>query len=67
MHLSHSIQTLTTLYLTWNEIGDEGAYHLSNALQQNSVRLVLYSSVSCVSVPFDTGTCHIESWKQYYR
>jgi len=31
-------QTLTTLYLQKNAIGDRGAEHLANALQQNRVR-----------------------------
>ncbi len=31
------IQTLTTLNLGSNEIGDQGAEHLANALQQNKV------------------------------
>jgi hypothetical protein len=30
-------QTLTTLDLTSNQIGDQGAQHLANALQQNKV------------------------------
>jgi hypothetical protein len=30
-------QTLTTLELGWNQIGDQGAEHLANALQQNKV------------------------------
>jgi len=30
-------QTLTTLDLSRNEIGDKGAEHLANALQQNKV------------------------------
>ena len=42
-HLSHTIvfsplQTLTTLDLASNEIGDEGAQHLAEALKSNKVR-----------------------------
>jgi hypothetical protein len=39
-HKSISIrymQTLTTLNLEYNEIGEQGAEHLANALQQNKV------------------------------
>jgi hypothetical protein len=32
------IQTLTTLYLSRNQIGDQGAKHLSDALLHNTVR-----------------------------
>jgi hypothetical protein len=55
MHLSNSIQTLTTLTLTRNRITDEGAQHLSNALQQSTVKLVLHSSISYVSVLINAG------------
>jgi hypothetical protein len=35
---THSFaQTLTTLNLTFNEMGDQGAEHLANALKQNKV------------------------------
>jgi Ran GTPase-activating protein (RanGAP) involved in mRNA processing and transport len=37
-----SIQTLTSLDLSENEIGDEGARHLSVALQSNKVRKVFF-------------------------
>ncbi|CAM4827213.1 unnamed protein product [Rotaria magnacalcarata] len=39
-------RTLTTLYLSENQIGALGAQHLANALQHNTVILILYSSIS---------------------
>ena len=36
--LLYLLQTLTTLNLRWNEIGDEGAESISHALQINKVR-----------------------------
>ena len=51
-------QTLTTLHLKRNEIGDQGAKHLANALQQNKVRvhiaLVLSQLIVHSSVSIDT-------------
>jgi uncharacterized membrane protein len=42
-------QTLTTLDLSWNKVGEEGAQYLANALQSNNVRyffvLINYISV----------------------
>jgi len=38
-----SIQTLTSLNLSSNQIGDEGAHHLSIALMSNMVRKVSFS------------------------
>jgi hypothetical protein len=38
IHLSHFIQTLTTLDLSRNEIGNEGVQYLGEALQKNTVR-----------------------------
>jgi hypothetical protein len=37
------IQTLTTLVLYLNQIGDRGAEHLANALQMNTVRTYFFS------------------------
>jgi hypothetical protein len=33
----HFLQTLTTLNLTGNQMGDQGAAHLANALKLNKV------------------------------
>jgi hypothetical protein len=45
---------MTTLILRENDISDEGAQHLANALQQNKVRQVLYSSITYIILLFDT-------------
>jgi hypothetical protein len=39
MHLNHSIQTLTTLNILCNQIGNKGTEYLANALKRNTVRL----------------------------
>jgi len=43
------IQTLTTLNLSYNQIGDQGARYLGEALQQNTVRLSLLRVLSIIS------------------
>jgi hypothetical protein len=45
MHLHFFIQTLTTLELDGNKIGDEGARYLGDALQNNGVNIILYSAL----------------------
>jgi hypothetical protein len=50
MYLSHSIQTITTLNLRSNKISVKGARHLANGLQQNTVRLIFYFSISYLPV-----------------
>ncbi|CAF0863842.1 unnamed protein product [Adineta ricciae] len=35
-------QTLTTLDLRWNQIGDEGAQHIADALRTNTVILISF-------------------------
>jgi hypothetical protein len=42
--LSYFIQALTELNLNFNRIGDKGVQHLSEGLQQNTVRQILSSS-----------------------
>ncbi len=44
--LSHFIQTLTRLDLEQNDLGDEGAQHLSDALRSNIVRKILSLSIT---------------------
>ncbi len=39
MHLSHSVQTLTTLNISYNQIGNKGTEYLANALKRNTTRL----------------------------
>src|SRR3984957_16149109 len=49
-------QTLTTLNLECNQIEDQGAQHLANALHNNTVNHFLYSSFSLPSALFHTDT-----------
>jgi hypothetical protein len=67
MHLYDLIKTLTTLNLRHNQIGDVGAQHLVNALEHNTVRLVLYSSVLKISASFNSDTHFVESQKKQDR
>jgi hypothetical protein len=52
------IQTLTTLKLSMNQIGAEGAQHLGEALKQNKVNILLSSTLSSLSFIFHTDTHH---------
>jgi hypothetical protein len=61
MHLFHLMQTLTTLDIGWNKVGVEGTKHLANALQHNTVIVVLYSSTSHLFALFIADTCYAES------
>ena len=71
--LFHFIQTLTTLDLGENQIGDQGAKYLTEALQHNSVSdhhsfffvFFIYSSLH--SFPFHTGTHYTQPWVQSNR
>jgi hypothetical protein len=56
------IQTLTTLNVAYNNIGDEGAQHLTNALQSNAVRDVLFLSNMYQLLCSNTDTHHTESY-----
>ena len=60
--LSHFIQTLTTLDLGWNEIGGEGAQHLSDALRNNRVRQILSSSIVQLFLISYRHSLHSTSW-----
>ena len=44
--LLFNAQALTTLDLDQNQIGDVGAQHLADALRNNTVSLILFSSLS---------------------
>jgi hypothetical protein len=61
VHHNYSIQTLTTLNVAWNEIGDEGAECLANALQTNTVEELFYSSITRSPSSFNTDTHNVES------
>lgn len=39
------MQTFITLDLSWNQIGNKGAQHLSEALRYNTVREIICSSI----------------------
>ena len=49
-------QALTTLDLTGHEIGDKGAEHLADGLRNNTVTLILSSSLSYSHLHFFTQT-----------
>jgi Ran GTPase-activating protein (RanGAP) involved in mRNA processing and transport len=55
------VQTLTTLNLHGNKIGAEGAQHLAQALQNNTVRQVLFRSAVYSLLYFDTDAHHARS------
>jgi hypothetical protein len=50
IHLSHFIQTLTTLNLSGNEIEPSGARYLSAALQKNTVRQIISFFISIIFI-----------------
>jgi hypothetical protein len=52
------------LALEGNKIGDEGAKFLANASEKNTVRELLYSSITRSSSSFKTDTYNVGSWKQ---
>jgi hypothetical protein len=58
-----SIQTLTTLDLGWNYIGNEGAKHLAHALQSNIVRQVFLpqSHIHCYALIQAPITLNLQS------
>jgi hypothetical protein len=61
------MQTLINLDVQCNSITDEGAQHLANILQHNTVGLIVYSSILYATVPFNTDTHHTESCRQQNR
>jgi hypothetical protein len=56
------MQTLTTLNLAQNEIGDKGAEHLANALRHNTVSLVSNLLILYGFLSSDIGTNHFNSF-----
>ncbi len=58
-HLKFFIQALTTLNLCNNQIGLIGAEHLGAALINNTVVLILKSSISYIDQTFSTQTLTI--------
>ena len=51
-----STQTLTTLDLSENGIGDEGAQHLADGLRKNKVSMIGFRCVSYKRVEISTQT-----------
>jgi hypothetical protein len=65
-HLSYCLaQTLTTFQLVWNEIDDQGALHIANALQHNKV--TSSTSDPIIHSIFHTDTHHTEPHMQWNR
>ncbi len=67
IHHYLSIQTLITLNLGCNCIGDGGAQHLAQALQNNRVRDVFFFPTTYSPLSFNTDTHHAQSFLQQYR
>ncbi len=61
MYFFDLMQTLTTLYLIWNEIRDEGTQCLVNALKHNTVRFVLNLFNSCIFIEFNADHYYVRS------
>ncbi len=55
------------MFLSDNYIGDEGAHHLSNALQINTVSHILTASILFLRSSFTVDTHNRESFGQKYR
>jgi hypothetical protein len=66
-HHDISMQTLTTLDLYNNNIGAEGAQHLAQALQNNTVRQDLFRSTIYSPWYFNADTYHPQSWGEQDR
>ena len=72
LHLFHLVvcsftQTLTTLILSFNQIGAKGALHLADALRVNTVRETLSSSVASCCLCFHTDTHYTQPLGQSNR
>jgi Leucine Rich repeat len=61
IHHLHSMQILTTLDLRRNNIGAKGAHSLANALQVNTVRRLLWASISYPPPSWHADTHNAES------
>jgi hypothetical protein len=53
-------QTLTTLNLSNNEIGEKGAENLADALKNNTVNIFFVLSLSSASIPYHTDADHTQ-------
>ncbi len=61
------VQTLTTLNLAWNDIHDEGAEHLAQVLQNNTVKQVLFGLTVYSPFCINTDTHHAQTWVERNR
>ncbi len=61
------MQTLTVLNLQRNEIGDQGAQYLANALQTNTVTQLLYSFITYSQSSLNTDTHNLKSSNEQNR
>jgi hypothetical protein len=61
IHIYYLIQTLDTLNLEKHNVGTKRMKLLANTLQNNTVRLIYYSSVSYKSLSSDKDTYYAES------
>jgi hypothetical protein len=55
--IDYFLQTLTTLGLLYNEIGQQGAEHFANVLKENKVKwqtLISFSSNCSITILTDT-------------
>jgi hypothetical protein len=55
------------LHLQHNNIGDEGAQHLAQALQKNTVRQIVFLSTAYRPLSFNIDTHHAQPCGQQYR
>jgi nucleoside-diphosphate-sugar epimerase len=53
--------------LGWNNICDEGAQHLAQALQNNTVRQFVFLSTVYPPLSFNIDTHHARSCDEQYR
>jgi hypothetical protein len=61
------MQTLTTLDISVNNIGDKGVEYLVRALQSNTVRHILGSSITYQLLCVNIDTYHAQCCGQQYR
>lgn len=65
IHHNISIQTLTSLNLRYNKIGDEGVQYLAEELKKNKVRHIVFYSSMYSSLYFKTDPHHSQyTWQR---
>ncbi len=60
------MQTLTALYLQRNGIDAEGVQYLAEALQNNTVRRIFFSSALYLPLFYNTDAYHAQSGEQLH-